>query len=75
MAAAGPDAGAEVAINEVVADEKVTASTADPIAAILDDPQLAQRLRDAGRARAATWPDEDDTVEQVRAIYRELMAR
>jgi glycosyltransferase involved in cell wall biosynthesis len=50
-------------------------AVAAEVAAILDDPQLAQRLRDAGRARAATWPDEDDTVEQVRAIYREVMAR
>jgi glycosyltransferase involved in cell wall biosynthesis len=45
------------------------------VAGILDDADLSQRLRDAGRERAATWPDEDDTVEQLRALYREVTTR
>lgn len=51
------------------------AAVAAEVAAILDDPDLAQQLRAAGRDRATTWPDEDDTVEQVRAVYREVIGR
>ncbi|WP_344292960.1 glycosyltransferase family 4 protein, partial [Streptomyces synnematoformans] len=46
---------------------------ADAVTALLDDPARRARLAAAGRARAGTWPTEDDTVAQVLAIYDELM--
>ncbi|QKG19649.1 glycosyltransferase family 4 protein [Actinomadura verrucosospora] len=41
---------------------------------ILDDPALAVRLGAAAAQRAAELPDEDDAVEQLAAIYREMGA-
>jgi glycosyltransferase involved in cell wall biosynthesis len=42
---------------------------------LLTDPQLRACYAEAGRARAATWPTETDTVAQVSAIYAELTGR
>ncbi|MEU3462390.1 glycosyltransferase family 4 protein [Streptomyces sp. NPDC006733] len=45
------------------------------VARLLDDPQRRLALAAAGRAQAATWPTEDDTVAQVLSIYDELAQR
>jgi glycosyltransferase involved in cell wall biosynthesis len=42
---------------------------------VLEDPALAERLREAGRARAASWPDEAAVVAAVEAVYRQLVGR
>ena len=39
---------------------------------LLDDPAEAARVAARGRAVAATWPTEQDTLDQVLAVYREL---
>ncbi|HEX6501072.1 MAG TPA: glycosyltransferase family 4 protein [Micromonosporaceae bacterium] len=39
---------------------------------LLCDADLRARLARRGLARAATWPDEQDTVADVAAVYREL---
>ncbi|THA52618.1 glycosyltransferase family 4 protein [Streptomyces sp. A1136] len=48
---------------------------AGAVTALLADPERRTRLAEAGRAQAATWPSEDDTVAQVLAVYDELMDR
>ncbi|MCX4525107.1 MULTISPECIES: glycosyltransferase family 4 protein [unclassified Streptomyces] len=45
------------------------------VAGLLGDPARRAELGAAGRAQAATWPSEDDTVAQVLAVYDELMDR
>ncbi|MCJ1679764.1 glycosyltransferase family 4 protein [Streptomyces sp. APSN-46.1] len=45
------------------------------VAGLLGDPARRAALGAAGRARAATWPSEDDTVAQVLAVYDELTER
>jgi glycosyltransferase involved in cell wall biosynthesis len=40
---------------------------------LLDNPGEAEALAARGRAVAATWPDEQDTVAQVAAVYAELL--
>ena len=42
---------------------------------LLADPELRARYAAAGRARAATWPTEADTVAQVGSVYAELTGR
>jgi glycosyltransferase involved in cell wall biosynthesis len=39
---------------------------------LLDDPGLLARYAAAGPVRAAGWPTEEQTVEQVAAVYAEL---
>jgi glycosyltransferase involved in cell wall biosynthesis len=45
---------------------------AQAVSRVLDDPALAARLAERGRARAAVWPDEAEVAEQVLAVYRRL---
>lgn len=45
------------------------------VTALLADPDRRASLAAAGRAQAATWPSEDDTVAQVLSVYDELMER
>ncbi|HEX5495056.1 MAG TPA: glycosyltransferase, partial [Mycobacteriales bacterium] len=40
---------------------------------LLDDPGRAGELAARGRARARTWPTEEDTAAQARAVYAELL--
>ncbi|MFE2430028.1 glycosyltransferase family 4 protein [Streptomyces sp. NPDC059373] len=47
---------------------------AEAVARLLADPARRAELAAAGRAQAATWPTEDDTVAQVLSIYDELAA-
>ncbi|MFJ9626014.1 glycosyltransferase family 4 protein [Streptomyces sp. NPDC101181] len=39
---------------------------------LLGDPGARDRLTEAGRAQAAGWPTEDDTIAQVLSVYDEL---
>jgi len=43
------------------------------VRALLDDPARAEELAARGRALAATWPNEADTLAQVIAVYAELL--
>lgn len=43
------------------------------VRALLDDPGRAGEVAARGRARARTWPTEDDTAAQVAAVYAELL--
>ncbi|MFD7030558.1 glycosyltransferase family 4 protein [Streptomyces sp. NPDC059917] len=45
------------------------------VSGLLSSPTRRAVLADAGRAQAATWPSEDDTVAQVLSVYDELMER
>ncbi len=45
------------------------------VSAVLDDPELAARLRQAALARSATFPTEADAITTVLALYRRLAAR
>jgi glycosyltransferase involved in cell wall biosynthesis len=49
------------------------AALADAVVDLLTDPGRRARLADAGRARAASWPDEAATARQLVALYRELL--
>ncbi|MFV2174797.1 glycosyltransferase family 4 protein [Actinomadura sp. LOL_011] len=42
------------------------------VSRVLDDPALAARLASAAAARAALLPDEDDAVDQLVRLFREL---
>ena len=42
------------------------------VTALLDDPARRAELAAGGRAQAATWPTEEQTVDRVRALYAEL---
>nr|WP_155073144.1 glycosyltransferase family 4 protein [Streptomyces taklimakanensis] len=46
---------------------------ADAVAGLLADSRLRRRLARAGRAQAATWPSEDETVAQTLSLYDELV--
>jgi glycosyltransferase involved in cell wall biosynthesis len=48
------------------------AALGSAVAAVLDDPELANRLEAAGPVQAATWPDLAAAVDQVEGIYAEL---
>jgi glycosyltransferase involved in cell wall biosynthesis len=48
------------------------AALAAAVAALLDDPRQAAALGAAGRERADTWPDEDESARRVIAVYTEL---
>ncbi|MDX6315430.1 MAG: hypothetical protein QOF44_4894 [Streptomyces sp.] len=50
------------------------AALTEAVARLLADPARRAELAAAGRAQAATWPTEDDTVAQVLSIYDELAA-
>lgn len=51
------------------------AAVAHAVVRLLDDPKLRAVLAKRGRRQAGTWPTPDDTVAQLRAVYRELLAR
>jgi len=44
------------------------------VRSLLDDPRAVAELVKRGRVVAAGWPDEAETVAQVQAVYRELLA-
>lgn len=47
----------------------------DAVTALLDDPAGRAALGKRGLAQAATWPTEQDTLEQVEAVYAQLRTR
>ncbi|MFD7628326.1 glycosyltransferase family 4 protein [Streptomyces sp. NPDC059851] len=51
------------------------AALATAVSRLLADPDRRSELAAAGRAQAATWPSEDDTVAQVLSVYDELTER
>lgn len=64
---------------ELVGDGAVLIPPGDPralaqaVRALLDDPVAAAALADRGRAVAAGWPSERDSVDQVADLYAELL--
>ncbi|GAA2774913.1 glycosyltransferase family 4 protein [Kitasatospora cinereorecta] len=68
-------------VPELVGDAAVLVPFADPAALggavreLLADPDRRERLADAGRQQATTWPDEAATVAQVLSTYDELVQR
>ncbi|MER5723202.1 glycosyltransferase involved in cell wall biosynthesis [Streptomyces avidinii] len=44
----------------------------EAVVRLLADPGRRQRLAEAGRAQAAGWPTEDDTIAHVLSVYDEL---
>lgn len=68
-------------VPELVGEGAVLVPYGDPgalagaVAGLLADPERRAGLAAAGRAQAATWPSEDDTVAQVLCVYDELMER
>ncbi|MGH3399062.1 MAG: glycosyltransferase, partial [Streptosporangiaceae bacterium] len=61
----GPDAA-------ILVPPEDAGALATAIVAVLDDPQLAARLSEAGRARAAALPTAADAVTAARAVYRDV---
>jgi glycosyltransferase involved in cell wall biosynthesis len=65
-------------MRELVGDAAVLVPYGDPralataVTTLIADPDRRTALSIAGRAQAATWPTEDDTVAQVLSIYDEL---
>jgi glycosyltransferase involved in cell wall biosynthesis len=49
------------------------AALADAVVRVLTDREHAERLVEAGRRQAATWPDEAGTARQLVALYGELL--
>ncbi|MCV2489013.1 glycosyltransferase family 4 protein [Geodermatophilus sp. YIM 151500] len=49
------------------------AALAEAVVRVLTEPGRATRLAEAGRARAAGWPDQAATARQLVAVYRELL--
>ncbi|NUS18062.1 MAG: glycosyltransferase family 4 protein, partial [Streptomyces sp.] len=68
-------------MRELVGDAAALVPYGDPLALagtvadLLADPGRRTALSVAGRAQAATWPSEDDTVAQVLSVYDELTQR
>ncbi|MGI8537760.1 MAG: glycosyltransferase family 4 protein, partial [Mycobacteriales bacterium] len=66
-------------IPELVRDGAVLVPPGDPralaaaVRGLLEDPVAAAAVAARGREVAATWPTPDDTVDQVAALYRELL--
>jgi glycosyltransferase involved in cell wall biosynthesis len=66
-------------IEELVGDAAVLVGLDDvdtaaaALVRLADDPGERRRLSEAGRARAATWPDEDAVVDDVLAAYDEVV--
>lgn len=55
--------------------EQVAAGVAAAVVRLLDDPGERERLAGAGRARAATWPDDADVLKQLQEVYARARAR
>ncbi|MEC4020157.1 glycosyltransferase family 1 protein, partial [Streptomyces sp. H27-D2] len=49
------------------------AALARTVIGLLADPERGAELAAAGRAQAAAWPSEDDTIAQVLSVYDELV--
>ncbi|KIF73832.1 glycosyltransferase [Streptomyces sp. 150FB] len=51
------------------------AALSNAVLRLLSDPERRRQLSTAGRAQAAMWPTEDDTIAQVLSVYDELAGR
>ena len=51
------------------------AALATAVSQLLDDDDLRRSLGERGRAQAATWPTREQTIEQVSAVYDEVLGR
>ena len=83
----GLRAGAPLVVTDAGGNREVTGDAAllvppgDPaalaagIAALLDDPARASRLRAAARQRAARLPSASDALDQVTTLYRRALDR
>ncbi|WP_338675700.1 glycosyltransferase family 4 protein [Streptomyces sp. SCSIO 30461] len=67
-------------VPELVGDAAALVPYGDPgalstaVTALLADPSARYRLAAAGRAQAATWPTEDETIAQILSVYDEFAA-
>jgi glycosyltransferase involved in cell wall biosynthesis len=65
-------------IPELVGDtallEPDVTGLADAVGMVLTDPEAAALMRDGGRARAATWPDEDRVATELLDTFASLIA-
>jgi glycosyltransferase involved in cell wall biosynthesis len=65
-------------VPDLVGDAAVLVPYGDPdalaraVGNLLDNPEIAKRLSDAGRAQATSWADEPAVIDAVIAVYREL---
>jgi glycosyltransferase involved in cell wall biosynthesis len=65
-------------VPDLVGDAALLVPYGDPdalaqaVGTVLDNPEIAKRLADAGRAQAGSWADETAVIDAVLAIYREL---
>lgn len=65
-------------VPDLVGDAALLVPAEDPgalahaVADLIADPDRRERLAVEGRAQAATWPTEDDTIAQVLSVYDEL---
>jgi glycosyltransferase involved in cell wall biosynthesis len=64
-----PDLVGDAALLVPYGDPDAVAQT---VGSVLDNPEIAKRLSDAGRAQAASWADEPAVIDAVLAVYREL---
>ncbi len=66
------------AVPELVGDAALLVPGDDPealaraVADLIADPARRDRLSAEGRAQAATWPTEEDTIAQILSVYDEL---
>ena len=65
-------------VPDLVGDAALLVPYGDPdalaqaVGIVLDNPEIAKRLSDAGRAQAASWADESAVIDAVTTVYREL---
>jgi len=65
-------------VPDLVGDAALLVPYGDPdalaqaVGNLLDNPEIAKRLSNAGRAQAASWADEPAVIDAVIAVYREL---
>lgn len=61
-----------VGVDGLLVEPGDPSALAQAIAATLDDPAAATARAQRAKRRAATWPTEDDVVDQVVSVYRRL---
>jgi glycosyltransferase involved in cell wall biosynthesis len=65
-------------VPDLVGDAALLVPYGDPdalaqaVGTVLDNPEIAKRLADAGRTQAASWADETAVIDAVLGVYREV---
>jgi glycosyltransferase involved in cell wall biosynthesis len=65
-------------VPDLVGDAALLVPYGDPdaisqaVSSVLDNPEIAKRLSEVGRAQAVSWADETAVIDAVLAVYREL---